>query len=333
MQVVYCSSDSYVSVCAVSITSLAKAYRGEKLVVHVVSTDMTIKNKTRLYQIAGLWNFTLYVVDFSNHLVDECTSLGLPRFRGGYEVYTTLFLSSCFPGLDRVIFIDADTIVLRDLSDVWELDLAGNLLAAVPDYGNYAEYSRSEEKKLLNKNVDYYNSGFLLMDLAAWRRHDIAEQLVTLCSDKFNIFDQSILNALVGHKTLRLPLNFNLTTCAHGVSFGVFTWLFSAIGSGISEEEYKNAQSHPAIVHFVGKFFERPWYKNGYSPYKKEYLELCEAALLAPDCEARGEESSVKFRLYYSLLMQLRRLGFFNLYAILRYYVVQRLISMYAGWR
>jgi lipopolysaccharide biosynthesis glycosyltransferase len=37
------------------------------------------------------------------------------------------------PGLDRVLFLDADLLVLDDLLELWQTPLAGHVVAAVPD--------------------------------------------------------------------------------------------------------------------------------------------------------------------------------------------------------
>lgn len=333
MQVVYCSSDSYAPTCAVSITSLAKKHFGDELVVNVVSTDMTPGHEKLLYDIAKDHNFSLKILNISDQLESACTSLKLPKFRGGYEVYTTLFLSTCFPHLDRIMFIDADTLIMGDLAGVWEINLEGNVAAAVPDFGNYGKYSRSEDEWLLRKNTDYFNSGFLVIDLARWRTLNIPEMLQATTARSYKIYDQSILNDIIGDKIMRLPLGYNLTTCAHGVSPDLFCRLFASVGSGVTIKEVSEAQLAPVVVHFVGNYFERPWYRNGYSPYKTDYLELCEVAPLAPDFDVKGKEPCLTRRIYYSLLMLLRCFGWFNMYAFIRYYLVQRVINIGAGFR
>ena len=78
-------------------------------------------------------------------------------------------------GWDRLLYLDADTLVRRDLSPLFSLDLGGLPLAGVPDYSTLRRMVHAEEHKLpVNRQVvgrnplwSYVNSGVLLLDIPA----------------------------------------------------------------------------------------------------------------------------------------------------------------------
>ena len=48
-------------------------------------------------------------------------------------IYFRLFLSEMFPGLDKAIYLDADTVINADIAQLYRTDLGHDLIAAVAD--------------------------------------------------------------------------------------------------------------------------------------------------------------------------------------------------------
>lgn len=102
-------------------------------------------------------------------------------------VYYRLFLPELLPAYDRILYLDADIVVLHDVAELYGLELGDCLLGAARDFGMqikvrrypaFAEYMRETLK--LKRPDDYFLSGVLLMDLkrcreermtAAWIDH------------------------------------------------------------------------------------------------------------------------------------------------------------------
>lgn len=92
-----------------------------------------------------------------------------------------------FPNLNKVVFLDDDIVIQRDLSPLWEIDLKGKVNGAV-------ETCRGEDKWVMSKRFrTYFNFshplivnnldpdecawayGMNIFDLAAWRKTNIRE--------------------------------------------------------------------------------------------------------------------------------------------------------------
>ena len=100
-------------------------------------------------------------------------------------VYARYYLAATFPELDRIIYLDADLVVLADLADLWSVDLDGKPLGAVKRCRTKMErnfmFSSPSAKKHLkryNPKACTFNNGVMLYDLAAWRDKGYHKQLV-----------------------------------------------------------------------------------------------------------------------------------------------------------
>ncbi|TYI81988.1 hypothetical protein E1A91_D05G191700v1 [Gossypium mustelinum] len=92
------------------------------------------------------------------------------------------YLPEIFPKLNKVLFLDDDVVVQKDLSDLWSLDLKGNVNGAVETCGErfhrfdwYLNFSHP----LISKNFDPHACGWAygmnIFDLVEWRRQNITE--------------------------------------------------------------------------------------------------------------------------------------------------------------
>ncbi|KAA3490204.1 putative galacturonosyltransferase 4 [Gossypium australe] len=92
------------------------------------------------------------------------------------------YLPEIFPKLNKVLFLDDDVVVQKDLSDLWSLDLKGNVNGAVETCGeSFHRFDRylNFSHPLISKNFDPHACGWAygmnIFDLAEWRRQNITE--------------------------------------------------------------------------------------------------------------------------------------------------------------
>jgi lipopolysaccharide biosynthesis glycosyltransferase len=116
----------------------------------------------------------------------------------------------------RVIYLDCDTLIFRDLSALFDLELApGKVLAAVCDSETL---SLSQDSPVLAKAMKlpregaYFNCGVMLMDLDQLRRQNFFESAVDFLnrwSGKYRFSDQSAINFLLHRQIDDLPEHWN----------------------------------------------------------------------------------------------------------------------------
>ncbi|MCL7043482.1 hypothetical protein MKW94_006290 [Papaver nudicaule] len=98
-----------------------------------------------------------------------------------------IYLPELFPHLDKVVFLDDDVVVQRDLSPLWNIDLGGKVNGAVQTcegddewvmskrFKNYFNFSHPLIAENLNPDDCAWAYGMNVFDLRAWRKTNIRE--------------------------------------------------------------------------------------------------------------------------------------------------------------
>lgn len=89
--------------------------------------------------------------------------------------FARFLIPDVFPEtVSKVLYLDADILVLDDIAPLCRMELNGALLGAVTDYLD-ACLKRGEPLFAAVPRVsNYFNAGVLLIDLGRWREEDIA---------------------------------------------------------------------------------------------------------------------------------------------------------------
>lgn len=163
-----------------------------------------------------------------------------------------IFLPELLPDVDKILYLDVDTIVVDSLEPLFELDLGDNYVAAVT---NVFEPHFAHRPAALGVAQDaYFNSGVVVMNLALMRRDGISEKLRSYSLKKGSeLFwvDQDALNVVLGARRLALHPRWN---CMNSVLN--FPWSPEVFGEAAVEE----ARRHPGIRHFEGPSANKPWH-------------------------------------------------------------------------
>ena len=190
---------------------------------------------------------------------------------GPYDisVMLRLFMGEMLPQeLDRVLYLDCDTVVLQSLKRLWRTELGDCLIGAVMEPSIYPEVKSSIG---LGPEDAYYNSGVLLVDLAGWRKEAVQRQLLAFWQEKGGqLFasDQDVLNGVLKGRIRTLPPKYNFFTNYRYFSYQALTG-YSPAYSAVSREQFQEAKAHPVVVHYMGD--ERPWIAGNRNHYRKAY--------------------------------------------------------------
>lgn len=329
MDIVYISSDSYMKCTAVSIQSLYENNIDvEVLNIYVLSDDITAESRKGLIQVAQNFNRTLEIKNVSDMLKNFAKSLNLPLFRGSYAVYASLCISQIFPDLEKVLLLDADTLINDSLVGLWSSSTGGLPIAAVPEVGLYSGISSSEDEEVLYGSQLYFNSGVILYDLKEWRKQKVdlvIRDVVDSHGKPFYIVDQSILNVALKNKICRLHLRYNYYSAVHAVGYRRLVRTF-AKNPVFEQTEFDQSRRLPCVIHFVGCDFERPWYRRGFSVYKNTYLQvLARTPWATLPLQEFSSKKSIIYFVYDEISLILQRLKLHDFYHWYRYIFGQRI--------
>ncbi|MBU1174797.1 MAG: glycosyltransferase family 8 protein [Alphaproteobacteria bacterium] len=134
-----------------------------------------------------------------------------------HVIYARLMVDHILPGeVKRVIYLDCDMYVRHPIEEMAELDLKGHPIAAVRDPHSHiitAGRDLRQNLDLFDPADPYFNSGFLVIDMAEWRKADVLGRLESMIEDGTMdrlYYDQDVLNLIFKHNWLRLPQMWNL---------------------------------------------------------------------------------------------------------------------------
>ena len=154
---------------------------------------------------------------------------------------------------DRIVYIDCDTIIQKDISQMFTANLGNNWIAAVPELTDMSSptaralYEKTDiyfnHRMSLNKN--YFNSGVLVIDLSKLGKNRFVPEY--LKNSSHAIFpDQDILNFL-GSTYSQMPFSFNAMADFH-------LWKYREVAQSIAHRQnIENAH----IIHYAG--ITKPW--------------------------------------------------------------------------
>ncbi len=156
------------------------------------STDIDKIHKT-LLPFAD--RYQLNLIEF-----DEMELFGkFSGLHGNKFNFTKLVLAKLLPE-DRIIYLDSDLCVRRDLQELFDTDLNGFTIGASA-VETIADSLRSSfyQSIGMNKEAKYFNSGVMLMDLKQWRELDITAKCLAFANkyvDRLAFGDEAILNCI-----------------------------------------------------------------------------------------------------------------------------------------
>ncbi len=197
----YASDENYLPYVAVSLHSLkawaSSDYEYRIYILHA-GMDEACENARKLKKYA-CDNLSVTFVDVSVLLEDVRNALQLRDYYTG-ATYYRIFIPNMFPQYDKALYLDGDTVLQGDVSELFNVELGTDLVGAIPDGAVAAvpEF-RLYTKEALGISYDkYFNAGVLLMNLKACRESDFYSRFCFLLSSyKFSVAqDQDYLNVL-----------------------------------------------------------------------------------------------------------------------------------------
>ena len=128
-------------------------------------------------------------------------------------------LPGLLPDLNRIIYLDADLFVNRDIKELWDVDIREYCLAGVVDEGVAVHnYPRILNKYPEIKKESYFNAGVLYMNLKKIREFGNLKKLVLdflIENPEADLPDQDALNVLFHNKVLYLDGSWNQFVYLH----------------------------------------------------------------------------------------------------------------------
>lgn len=253
VSVSFCVNDAYAQHLAVVIASILASNPKIEFIFHILHRDIRHKTEEKVRQLESMYPNNRIVF----HKVDASRFAEFPippeLEHVTQEMYYRYILPDVLADESRTIYSDVDVLCVGDLLSLWEMDLKGNVMAAVSE-GKAGEF----KKRLMGLDGDapYFYSGLLVMDLCAMREGGYSNRFMENTAKyaaKIVWPDQDIINITCRNRILQLGPEWD----------------------GISVR-YNPFRRDIKIWHFPG-FTQKPWcnlWKNiTWIPYLKYLLK------------------------------------------------------------
>ena len=277
--VVFITDDNYAMPTTVAITSL-KVNRNPAVQykVFVLAVDIAQEHQEKMLSL-GEDGFEVSVLE--REISRQMLDMKQVRGRVTPSAMLKFDIPLIFKDYDKILYLDSDVLIERDLSELFHTDITDCYAAVVKDIMTYR--SADKHLKWLQFQPEaYFNSGVLLLNLDKMRQDDIAYRLVDYRRYGLNRFtDQDALNVVFDVNVRYISPYYNLLNC-------FFEWepietLRDFYGVDFPEEK-EDIYLQATVLHLGDK--QKPWkYEMGFlsslyrsyydqSPYSQEPLVL-----------------------------------------------------------
>lgn len=213
IHIAFAINDAYADHLGVEIVSILSNNKKSVFSFYVLSNDISRTSKNKLELTVGC--FSRSTINFIH--MDDSLFDGFPlRIKHiTKEAYYRYVLPDVLPSLSRVLYLDADLLVLGDITPLWSIDLEGYFVA-----GSHKEYITKQfpgykESIGLQESDTYVNSGVLLLNLDYIRKRDKVRELfdnTVKLKDIIRIQDQDVINITFRDEIRHLDKIYNYTT-------------------------------------------------------------------------------------------------------------------------
>ena len=214
LNVLFSSNDDFCPYLGVSLYSFLKYNHDEfeKINIFIFDDNIDKSNKEKLNQISNQFNQDLIFIKVSDIQSKFENKLDLMEKEGitSITTYNRLFASSILKDIDKLLYLDADSLIFGSFKELWGFNLDEFYIGAVEDL---LSIDIVKTNIGMESSKGYVNAGFLLINLKKWREVNIEEKFLdfqTKTHDKFIFHDQGIINGVCKDHILYLHPKYNL---------------------------------------------------------------------------------------------------------------------------
>ena len=188
-------SDNVLASSVVVKSAILNSQNPEKHVFHIITNKMNMwamkvwfkmnpPNNVSHIEITSMDDYTFFKSSYMPLLqqLDSDEQYRNLKYRLMLK-HLRFYLPEMFPRLRRMLFLDDDVVVQKDLTSLFQINMEGKVHAAVEicsasfnRYSHYMNFSHPLIKKKLNPNACAWAYGMNLFDLDAWRKEKCTEK-------------------------------------------------------------------------------------------------------------------------------------------------------------
>lgn len=198
------------------------------------------------------------------------------EIQAGQETALCLLAADLLPSVGKVLALDGDLIIKRDLQRLFAVPLGEAVIAGAKDYDFIGRYNsqtplyRKEyvERLSLGEPFSYLQGGVLLLDLRKIRiLYPNGLLFQEFCKEHYQYDEQDFLNWKFESKRKLLDARWNVLhdNCRHRSRYVIQLCPRQCV------QEYLESRENPWIIHYAGT--DKPW-KNDQCDFAKDFWRV-----------------------------------------------------------
>lgn len=262
INIAFSSDNNYVPFLCVSIYSLLEnSNKNNTYNIYVLDGGISTENKEKLLNSLSIFkNFNIEFTKINKEIFKNIKEF----LQLNQSAYYRLLLPDILPNVKKIIYLDCDLLILKDITNLFEEDLENSLIACSKIF--HPNYQNILQKIYPNVKIkSAINSGVTIMDLEKLRLENYTKKFidfVNINSEKLITGDQDVLNIVLVDKIKLISPQWNST------SYLFVTKNYKRCG--LDKKTYDKYTKEPSIVHFDGI---KPWSPGSSHPYKKYFFK------------------------------------------------------------
>jgi lipopolysaccharide biosynthesis glycosyltransferase len=235
-------NDRYVYQILVSISmAIVNCDKHKTFFTYHILCNPDVKNttlsilKSLMYRYSP--NLEMIFYDMGNNFIDRNGArLSQAAF---YRLLTPIFIN-----IDKLIYLDGDTIILKDLNEMYELPFNDNYILGFLDVlSNGVDFLGIQSEK-------YINSGVILLNLDKIRNDNKIYDIINIADSKKVLpgLDQTIINYVFYPKIGILPSKFGIWNFSDKKDIHIY---LSHLRTKLDINELEESLNNPSIIHNV----------------------------------------------------------------------------------
>ena len=210
------------------------------IIYHVLChPDLTEDNLSILKSLMNKYSLNLEMIFYN--MSNSFTNRDSERYSPAtyYKMLTPIFVEN-----DRILYLDGDTLIFKDLYDMYQMDFNNNyVLGAYDYYSDGVDYLGIKSKK-------YINAGVILLNLEKIR-NDKMYELIDVINNRcitLKANDQTLINYVFYPNIGRLPSKYIIFNFHDESDIKVY---LKIIRTEVNYNELLEAFKDPTIIHSV----------------------------------------------------------------------------------
>ena len=278
LNILHQSNDGYTMVCATSIVSLLENNKClDEINIYYLGYKISEENQKKLNVVTSSYlNCHLFFIDAEKYH-NQLEEMGVSSWRGLYVTWLKLLaLNDLMLNTDRILYINAHTIVNSSLDELIDIDFEDNVM------GLSYDCILNDHKNTLGLRDDdgYFNCGVMLINHKKWMKENIDREVRKNLKEKSNyvIVDQDFCNVVFKNRIKVLDSTYNFSSAYYGYDLKGLIKVNNLKSDYFYT--YENLMSNyysPKIVHSLFGIVGKPWEDGNKHPQRylwRKYIDM-----------------------------------------------------------